>query len=159
MQTPISAQQIIDELELRPHPEGGHFKEVYRADSTIFSVEANASRHTLTCIYFLLEKGQVSRFHKVKHDEVWNFYLGAPLRLVELVDNTANTLLLGDYAHSLIPQHVIQADHWQAAESTGDYSLVGCSVAPGFDFEDFSFMNEDEAADLHNKQPALIRFL
>lgn len=154
-----SAQEIIEELGLLPHPEGGYFKEVYRADTHVFSEEAKASRNALTCIYFLLEKGQVSRFHKVKHDEVWNFYLGAPLKLIDLHDNSIDESLLGDYEHSLVSQYVIPANHWQAAESTGDYSLVGCSVAPGFDFADFSFLDENQANDMREKYPEFIRFI
>jgi predicted cupin superfamily sugar epimerase len=153
-----SAQQLIDELALQPHPEGGFFKEVYRSDSNVYSTHVDAQRSTLTCIYFLLLKGQYSRFHRVKHDEVWNFYLGDPLKLIDVNGTKAKEVLLGDYHHKIMSQYVISANHWQAAEPMGEYALVGCSVAPGFDFKDFAFLNTDEKAKMQQNQPELERF-
>ena len=153
-----SVQQIIDELGLQPHPEGGFYKEVYRSDSNVHSTTVAAQRSALTCIYFLLIKGQYSRFHQVKHDEVWNFYLGDPLKLIDVNGNTAQEIILGNYDHQIISQYIIKADHWQAAEPIGKYALVGCSVAPGFDFNDFSFLNEAQQVAMQQSHPQLERF-
>ena len=157
---------LIEQLHLQPHPEGGYFTEVYRAAETVSSPFHHQQRPTLTHIYFLLLKGQKSRFHLVKHDEVWNHYCGAPLRLLHIQNPTelqsdmqcpSQEVTLGEcptYAH------VINANQWQAAESTGDYSLVGCSVAPGFDFKDFRFMqSEQESEWLQNHRPEWLSFV
>jgi len=138
-----SAHQIIKELDLRPHPEGGYYKETYRSDAQVYSQQVHQDRNAITCIYFLLMQGQKSRFHRVKHDEIWHFYLGSPLRLIDIDRHNyhANESILGDYQHTLCAQQIIPANHWQAAESLGKYSLVGCSVAPGFDFSDFAFLD------------------
>ena len=154
-----TAQQLIDALDLKAHPEGGFYKEVYRSDMSLHSTGANATRNAITCIYFLLLKGQVSQFHRVKHDEVWNFYLGAPLRLIDINGDGVEDIILGDYRDKVVAQHVIKANNWQAAESTGDYSLVGCSVAPGFDFADFSFLSADESTALAKQYPTLEKFM
>lgn len=155
-----SAHEIISELDLQPHPEGGYFKEVYRSDMSIQSPNTQSERSAVTCIYFLLTKGQVSRLHQVKHDEVWNFYLGDPLRLIDLSSNHKKELLLGDFQHSLHAQHTIKAMHWQAAETTGEYSLVGCTVAPGFDFSDFSFLSDHRSCkEISDQHPALQAFI
>lgn len=159
-----SAQQIIDELGLQAHPEGGFYKEVYRSDSNVHSMTVAAQRSALTCIYFLLIKGQCSRFHQVRHDEVWNFYLGDPLKLIDIdidtdVNNTdAQEIILGNYDKHIISQYVIKAHHWQAAEPMGEYALVGCSVAPGFDFNDFSFLSPTQTATMQQNHPKLERF-
>jgi len=154
-----SAQQIIDELQLQTHPEGGFYKEVYRSDNAVHSTAVAAQRSALTCIYFLLITGQCSRFHQVRHDEVWNFYLGDPLKLIDVKDIDAREIILGDYDNHIISQYVIQADHWQAAEPMGEYALVGCSVAPGFDFNDFTFLNASQTATMRQNHPKLERFL
>jgi len=155
-----TAQEIVKELQLLPHPEGGYYKEVYRSDMAFQSPATHAERNALTCIYFLLEKGQISRFHRVKHDEVWNFYLGDPLRLIDLSNNHKDTMLLGDYQNSLQAQHTIKANHWQAAETTGEYSLVGCTVAPGFDFADFTFLaDHGDCQKISNQYPELAIFI
>ena len=159
-------QELIKKFDLKPHPEGGYFGEVFRSSKTVNSSAHAKQRHALTHIYFLLEKGQISRFHRVLHDEVWNFYAGAPLKLIQ-VDASATMTIKQPYkTHEIIIgdgesyAHVVPAEYWQAAESTGDYSLVGCSVAPGFDFEDFSFMQE--AADVEwikKRHPDWLRFI
>lgn len=138
----LTANQIIEKLELTPHPEGGYFKEVYRSSDTVFSNNASSERSAITDIYFLLKKGEISRFHKVLHDEIWNFYLGDPLKLIDYHKSKANEIILGD--NNLNFKYTIKSKHWQAAESLGDFSLVGCTVAPGFDFSDFSFMEDED---------------
>jgi len=133
-------QQLIDRLKLVPHPEGGFYREVYRSGQAVSSSATKAPRQALTHIYFLLLKGQVSRFHRVLHDEVWNYYEGAPLRLLRWHGATIEEQLIGpgeaNYCTTIV------GGDFQAAESCGDYTLVGCTVAPGFDFADFTFADD-----------------
>jgi predicted cupin superfamily sugar epimerase len=134
-------QEIITKYQLQPHPEGGYFREVYRSEQMLNSPIHNEYRNAVTHIYFLLAKGQISRFHKVHHDEIWNFYEGSPLKLIEFDGNEIQKSIIGDQDYF----KVIKGGVFQAAESLGDYSLVGCSVAPGFDFKDFSFMTGESS--------------
>lgn len=118
---------------------------MYRSDTTVLSPVSGATRDCVTDIYFLLTAGQISRFHRVLHDEIWHFYEGDPLELIELdpaLSRVTKTLLKNEG----IPryQHCVRGGNWQAAATTGQYSLVGCTVAPGFDFADFAFMSENE---------------
>ncbi|BDX07973.1 cupin domain-containing protein [Planctobacterium marinum] len=136
-------EEIIAKYDLIPHPEGGWYKETYRCTTTVPSPVNGQTRNSVTQIYFLLTEGDISRFHKVAHDEIWHFYEGAPLRLLDLHNNQCNEIFLGrDNGHY---HHVIPGGHYQAAESTGKFTLVGCTVAPGFDFNDFQFLQDDEA--------------
>lgn len=138
------ALQLVEMLQLQPHPEGGFFREVYRSAQSVYSSQVSSQRSALTDIYFLLAEDQISRFHRVTHDEVWHFYEGAPLKLFDVTPN-GNRLeehLLGNVGSLPYYTHTIKANHWQAAISAGEYSLVGCTVAPGFDFEDFSFLSD-----------------
>lgn len=141
------ALALIKDLELSPHPEGGYYKEIYRAKTTVHSPHAGAIRNALTDIYFLLVSGQISRFHRVLHDEIWHFYAGAPLVLVEIEAEglKLREVRLGGFGQSGMPRykHCIQGGNWQAAYSTGGYTLVGCTVAPGFDFADFRFLSQE----------------
>ena len=120
------ADRLIDLLDLKPHPEGGYFRETFR-DS------GNPRAHS-TAIYFLLKAGEVSRWHRVDAAEVWHFYRGAPL---ELSIGKQRYRLGSDIDEAQVPQIVVPAREWQAARSLGDYTLVGCTVAPGFDFDHF----------------------
>jgi predicted cupin superfamily sugar epimerase len=131
------AAEIIARLALKPHPEGGWYREVHRAAERVQT--ARGPRSALTTIYYLLEKGQMSRWHVVTSDEVWHFYAGAPLELLAY-DPSLRRLQPGQLTtHE--PVGVIAAGVWQAARSLGDYSLVGCNVGPGFEFEDFRFVS------------------
>ncbi len=151
------AKELIEKLELIEHPEGGYFKETYRSGINVFSPSAGAERSTVTEIYFLLCKGQVSRFHKVAHDEFWHFFEGAPLRLIDGDLEDFQEFELG--GEELRYQHCIRGGYWQAAESNGDYTLVGCTVAPGFDFVDFAFLNEDESELVKNNFADYAKFI
>lgn len=131
-----TAAKLIERLALQAHPEGGWYREVHRAAERVDT--ARGQRAALTTIYYLLEQQQVSRWHVVASDEVWHFYAGAPLELFAY-DPRSRELkrnVLGSGAGDA-PIGVIGAGVWQAARSLGAYSLVGCSVGPGFDFEDF----------------------
>lgn len=126
-----SADEIIARLGLQPHPEGGHFRETFRA--------AGAGRAASTAIFFLLKAGERSHWHRVDADEVWHHYAGAPLELSMSDDGRAiRHLRLGsDFDIGETPQIVVPRGVWQAARSLGHWTLVGCTVAPGFDFAGF----------------------
>jgi uncharacterized protein len=123
---PSEADRLIELLDLAPHPEGGHFRETFR--------DGNEGRAHSTAIYFLLKASEVSRWHQVDAAEVWHFYRGAPL---ELMIGKQIYLLGPDIDAAQAPQIVVPPGEWQAARSLGDYTLVGCTVAPGFDFAHF----------------------
>lgn len=128
----MDAETVIRLLGLTPHPEGGHFRETFR-DSA-----APGGRAASTAIYFLLARGERSRWHRVDAAEVWHWHAGAPLRLSIAADGQAESVTLGaDLLGGERPQGVVPAGAWQAAESLGDWTLVGCTVAPGFDFAGF----------------------
>ena len=132
--TALSAADIIARLGLQPHPEGGHFRETFR-DPALNA----AGRAASTLIYFLLARGERSHWHRVDAVETWHFYAGAPLSLrIAAAGQPPRTTTLGiDLAGGQEPQAVVPAHAWQAAESTGDWTLVGCTVAPGFEFAGF----------------------
>ncbi|MGK2741088.1 cupin domain-containing protein [Tepidicaulis sp. LMO-SS28] len=134
----LSAEEIIMALGLEPHPEGGHFKEVFRDES-------GGGRAHSTAIYYLLRRGERSHWHKVDAAEVWHWYAGAPLRLAIARDESRppiDYLLGNDFVHGERPMHVVPAQAWQAAESCGEWTLVGCTVAPGFEFSGFELAPE-----------------
>ena len=132
--TAPSATDVIARLELRPHPEGGHYRETFRDSRTDAS-----GRALSTAIYFLLVRGERSHWHRIDAVEVWHFYAGDPLTLRIAHDGgVQHTIRLGpDAAADQRPQAIVPAQAWQAAESNGDWTLVGCTVAPGFDFATF----------------------
>ncbi|RFU11898.1 cupin domain-containing protein [Rhodobacteraceae bacterium W635] len=127
----MTADQIIAELELAPHPEGGHYRQTWAA--------GNDGRPTATCIYFLLTADEVSHWHRVDAAEIWLYHAGAPL-VLSISDTEAGPaqdhLLTPDLAQGR-PQVLVPAHHWQAARSTGDFTLVSCAVSPGFRFDGF----------------------
>jgi predicted cupin superfamily sugar epimerase len=132
MQAPTAAD-IIARLALKPHPEGGHFRETFR-DARL---DANG-RSVSTAIYFLLARGERSHWHRIDAVEVWHFYAGSALKLDIADDVSLRTVRLGsDLAAGEMPQAIVPAQAWQSAESTGDWTLAGCTVAPGFDFATF----------------------
>jgi len=130
---PPTAADIIARLELKPHPEGGHYRETFRdprGDA--------AGRAFSTAIYFLLAGGERSHWHRIDAAEVWHYYAGDVLTLEIADDDGQRRIRLGpDLAAGEVPQAIVPAQAWQAAESTGDWTLVGCTVAPGFDFATF----------------------
>jgi len=138
-------ETLIRQLSLRPHPEGGWYAEIFRSRQQVTPEDGRGDRAALTTIYFLLARGQRSKLHRVASDEVWHFYEGDPLALVSCDQDFdhAETVILGGLDGVSRPAHVVPAGYWQAAESRGDYTLVGCTVAPGFDFADFRMMRDD----------------
>lgn len=129
----MTADEIIALLGLAPHPEGGHYRQTWEAG-------AGAGRPAGTCIYFLLREGERSHWHRVDAAEIWHFYAGAPLVLSTAADGAGprkDHVLGPDLAAGARPQHVVPEHHWQAARSTGPWTLVGCTVSPGFRFDGF----------------------
>lgn len=138
--TEASAAELVQQLGLQPHPEGGFYVETFRAAALPFDFPGRGARAASTAIYFLLEAGSYSAFHSVRSDEVWHHYLGAPVQLHTLDERRGHTVVLlgSDLRAGEVPQHVVAADQIQAARVTsGTYALCGCTVAPGFDFADF----------------------
>ena len=149
---------LINKFGLLPHPEGGWYKETYRSgerlDKTMLPERFNGTRSISTAIYFLLEQGNFSAFHRIKSDECWHFYCGGSLLIYIIQDNGSmdivslgNNIEKGD-----LFQYVVPANCWFASKPANDalFSFVGCTVAPGFDFDDFEMAN---ANDLSNKYP------
>ena len=128
----MTADDIITKLDLAPHPEGGYYRQTW--------VAQNAGRPTGTCIYFLLKAGQSSHWHKVDATEIWLFHVGAPL-ILSLAATEAgpatDRLLTPDLSQGA-PQLIVPEHHWQAARTTGAYTLVSCTVSPGFSFDGFT---------------------
>ncbi len=138
-------KEIINELNLMPHPEGGYFIETYRSDGTIkedsLNKTYNGERNYSTCIYFLLTSNTFSAFHKIRQDEIWHFYEGSPIELFTIsVNGNLSKHIIGlDLKNGQKPQLIVPGNHWFAASvlNKDSYALVGCTVSPGFDFEDF----------------------
>jgi predicted cupin superfamily sugar epimerase len=133
------AEELIESLDLAPHPEGGFYRQVYRSPHSVQSHDGRDARSALTAIYFLLPAGEKSRWHRVRSDEIWTHLEGSPVTL-HLFDGTSASSIVVDR------MHVVGADVWQAAEPSGDYALVACFVAPGFEFADFSMMSDEPDA-------------
>jgi uncharacterized protein len=134
-----TAAAIIARLGLKPHPEGGHYRETFRDVSLDASGRARS-----TAIYFLLARGERSHWHRIDAVEIWHYYAGSALTLHIAHDGGAlHTVTLGpDLAAGERPQAIVPALAWQAAESTGDWTLLGCTVAPGFEFAGFELAPE-----------------
>jgi len=135
------AEDLIRRLELVPHPEGGFYREVFRSTDTV--QRSGIDRAALTSIYFMLAQGQHSRWHVVEADEAWHFYDGDPMELLDYdpVERTLMQAVLGPPDNAgTTGVHVVPRGHWQAATPRGSHALVGCTVAPGFEFSDFRFV-------------------
>jgi predicted cupin superfamily sugar epimerase len=130
----MTADEIIAALGLQPHPEGGHYVETFR------DAPGPDGRSRSTAIYFLLRAGERSHWHRVDAVEIWHFHAGAPLRL-SISEGDGRPIQQITLGHGVIdgqrPQGIVPPHHWQAAESLGEWTLVGCTVAPGFDFAGF----------------------
>jgi predicted cupin superfamily sugar epimerase len=141
----MQARDIIRGLSLQPHPEGGWYREIYRSGLQVQGPKGR--RSAVTTIYYLLEQGQISRWHVVEADEIWHFYGGAPLELATYDPGTRKLTrhVLDAPAGASQPVAVVGSGVWQAARTLartlGEYSLTGCSVGPGFEFADFRFVS------------------
>ena len=129
----LNASDIIEKLQLAPHPEGGHFRETFRDE------QLKDGRSVGTAIYFMLQAGEISRWHKVDASEIWHFHAGAPLELglADPEENSQRLLLGTDLSRDQLPQRIVPAGWWQQARSLGDWTLVSCTVSPGFEFSAF----------------------
>jgi hypothetical protein len=128
----MTGEDIIRLLDLKPHPEGGHFRETFRDGA------GNGGRAAVTAIYFLLRNGEVSGWHRIDATEIWHWYAGDPLELKVSDGSGSWTCVLGPgLGEGQSPQAVVPKHHWQSARSLGAYSLVGCTVSPGFEFSGF----------------------
>lgn len=162
-----NAAYYIEKLQLTSHVEGGAFKETYRSGMTLaqkhLSADFKGDRNASTAIYFLLKQGQFSALHKIASDELWHFYEGDSLRIYEItVDGTLITHKLGkDLEKGETFQCVVQAGSWfgSRCEVAGGFSLVGCTVAPGFDFEDFELADRETLSVLFPQHTKLINEL
>ena len=133
----MTADEIITELGLAPHPEGGWYRQTWEAE--------DGPRASGTCIYFLLTEGQRNHWHRVDATEIWHFYAGAPLKLRMAKDDAGpfdSTTLGPDLAAGQRPQGIVPKDWWQSAETLGDWTLVGCTVSPGFQFDGFELADQ-----------------
>ncbi|SDX98573.1 cupin domain-containing protein [Citreimonas salinaria] len=129
----MTADEVIALLKLGPHTEGGHYRQTWEATP-------DGARPAGTCIYYLLKASERSHWHRVDAAEIWHFYAGAPLTLSVAADEAGprQDIILGpDLSAGARPQHVVPAGHWQSAQGTGDWTLVGCTVSPAFRFEGF----------------------
>lgn len=157
-------QQIIKTLNLLPHPEGGYYKETYRSAGSInsdsLSADYSGKRNYSTCIYFLLTSDTFSAFHRIKQDEIWHFYDGSPLLLHTISEKGLHSqhIIGKDITNGQTPQLVVNGGDWFAATVIGEnsYSLVGCTVAPGFDFADFELAEKDELTALFPEHKGII---
>jgi predicted cupin superfamily sugar epimerase len=142
------AAALIAALGLVPHPEGGHYGELYRSNASVLPADGRGPRSALTTIYFLLAGEELSRWHRVESDEVWHFYEGAPLDLwvASPTGDAVDQHRLGPLEAAQRPVWTVPGGWWQAARSTGAYTLVGCTVGPGFDYSDFAFAADHPAA-------------
>jgi hypothetical protein len=137
----LSASDVIRLLELKPHPEGGHYRQTFRDE-----VKVAGGRAASTAIYFLLARGERSHWHRVDAVEIWHYYAGAPLALEMLagpVDAVERITVGCDLCAGARPQVVVPARCWQSAQSLGDWTFVGCTVAPGFEFAGFELAPDD----------------
>ena len=158
---------LIAQYNLLPHPEGGYYKETYRSNVLLkqqsLPIGFDGDRNSSTAIYFLLEKGNFSAFHRIKSDECWHFYAGKTL-LIYVIDKSGqleiiklgNNVLAGEVFQAVVP-----ADCWFASEPAPDsnFSFVGCTVSPGFDFNDFELATADELSEIYPAHQALIERL
>lgn len=155
----LTASKYIDQLDLIKHPEGGYFKEVYRSNEFISSEclpeRFNGKRCFATSIYFLLHDKEFSSFHRIKSDETWHFYDGKPVIIHILNEKGYNKIIIGQDSPF---QYTVPKESWFAAElsKTGSFALLGCTVAPGFDFNDFELASKESLAGMFPEQIELI---
>jgi uncharacterized protein len=144
------AEQLILDLGLQPHPEGGHYAEVHRSSAS-------------TSIYFLLAAGERSRWHRVRSEEIWHFYEGSPLELLQLTPKGTNLerIVLGQPSDRERAVYCVPPGYWQAARSCGEFTLVGCTVAPAFQFADFALLKDSPAlaASISRDHPSIAEFV
>lgn len=161
------AKKLIQQFDLQPHPEGGWYRQTYKSSEQVSASALperfNGDRSFSTAIYFLLEKGNFSAFHRIKSDECWHFYAGDPLLIYVIQQNgTLDIITLGnDFEKGHAFQYVVPANCWFASQPAqgSEYSFVGCTVSPGFDFEDFELAGVNKLSSLYPMHKELINKL
>lgn len=158
------AKKIVDKLRLQPHPEGGYFKEIYRSEGVIpqnaLGKKYEGNRNYCTAIYFLLTSDTFSAFHCIHQDEIWHFYAGSPILLHQITpEGIYSCLEIGnDFAKGQMPQVVVKGGVWFGAtvKNENSFSLVGCTVSPGFDFRDFELAEQKKLIQAFPQHKAII---
>lgn len=158
------ASDLINRFKLEPHPEGGWYRQTYRSKEQVagsaLPERFDGDRAFSTAIYFLLEKGNFSAFHRIKSDECWHFYAGDPLIIYVIKQNgTLDIITLGnDFERGQTFQHAVPANCWFASQPAlgSEYCFVGCTVSPGFDFEDFELADANKLSSLYPMHKNLI---
>lgn len=159
----MNIQDYIQQLQLLPHPEGGYYKETYRSQATANFKGFDGERNYCTGIYFLIEKNNFSALHRIKSDEMWHFYAGDALEVIEItlegkliVTHVGSNLMKGE-----VFQYTVKAGHWfgSRVKEGGVFSLVGCTVSPGFDFNDFEMAEREELIDFYPEHENIIKNL
>lgn len=164
MNTKERISYLVSTLDLNKHPEGGFYKEVYRSeqsiDRTCLPSEFSGNRHYATSIYFMLTSESFSAFHRINQDETWHFYEGSPIELhtISPAGNHTKYIIGADLSNGQVYQLTVPAKYWFASKviEEDSYSLVGCSVAPGFDFDDFELANRSTMIKSFPNHEALI---
>lgn len=146
---------------MRPHPEGGHYVEMFRSSHRVRQMARNVERVAITTIYFLLIAGEYSRWHRVLSDEVWHYHEGDPIELMQFDDRGLRRMRLGPVGRDTRSMIVVPAGTWQAARTLGAYTLGGCTVGPGFEFADFSLLVDtgDIMTRLERAGPDVTRYI
>lgn len=163
----MTVDTLVKELDLLPHPEGGFYKETYRSEGKItqacLSPNFSGDRNMATGIYFLIEKGNFSALHKIKSDETWHFYYGDALEVIEIneqgklnITHIGSNILKGETF-----QYTVKANTWfgSRVSGNGSFSLVGCTVYPGFDFNDFELAKQQDLIQLFPQHQTIIKEL
>jgi predicted cupin superfamily sugar epimerase len=151
-------KQLIEKLELLPHPEGGFYKEMYRSEDKL----DDKDRNLLTSIYFLLTSEHVSHFHRIKSDELWYFHAGSTLTVHTLDENGYSAFKLGtDVANGQLPFYLVKKNtiFGSTIDHPNSYALVSCAVAPGFDFRDFELFERNELLNLYPDNEEIVTIL
>ena len=160
-------EDLISTLKLEPHPEGGFFRETYRCKNEIpmehLVGNYSGNRDLSTCIYFLLASDNFSAFHRIKQDEIWHFYHGSPVRLHMIsAEGVYSSHLIGvDLPGGQMPQFVVEGGNWFAAEvdQKDSYSLIGCTVSPGFHYDDFQLASKNDLTRMFPEHKEVIKRL
>lgn len=160
----MTVETLVKELDLLPHPEGGYYKETYRSEGkvaqTCLPSDFKGARNMATAIYFLIDKGNFSALHKIKSDETWHFYYGDALEVIEI--NEQGILTITQLGTNILEgetfQYTVKANTWfgSRVSENGSFSLVGCTVYPGFDFNDFKLANREDLINLFPKHKNII---
>ena len=156
------AEELIRTLQLEPHIEGGHYRRIYESGTRTACGHDDAQRAAASAIYFLLAAGDVSRWHRLDADELWHYYEGQPLEVLRFdpVEGALTRHVLGPASRESAPVFVVPAGMWQCARPLGAYTLIGCTVAPGYEYRGFALLEQvpDVAAQIARLDEALLAY-